>query len=499
MGLLDSLLNILPSKKKAPTGGFTQTPTYNPFSSNLPLPLPNFQDHLNDIFTTRQQSDTRTLLKQLFRTDPDISSAVNGYLALSNTKMIVYAEDIDGNIDPEASQSLSQVIWRITRQVDYTQGFQLKQSVEQINADMRYMLLLRGGLASELVFDKTQAPDSLRNVDFASIRFQETKPGVLIPMQQQTGGGQPVPITSPAFFVSYYRRDPTTLYADSSFVAAINTIAARTQVINDLYRIMKLTGFPRITAKVIEQVVIENAPANVKADADKLKSYVAARMTEIRSNIENLSADQSIVHSDAVEFKILNDKNPSNGIDITSVIETLNAQNQAALKTMATVLGRGQAGVNTGSVEARMAAMYADELNEPIAEMWSKVLSFVLHQNGFQGFAVVKFEKAELRPDTELEPQRQIKANRLRQDLSDGIITDEEYTLAMYGRLPRPGAPPMSGTKFLSIGAADPVGGVGNTPQPGPTPERKGAVARSASPAATKQHRSNPPKPGASA
>lgn len=492
-GFFDSLLNILPAKKKSPTGGFTQTPTFNPFSPDRPLALPAFQDHLTDIFTSRQSSDTRTLLKQLFRTDPDISAAVNGYLSLANTRMIVYAENIDGEIDPDVSQQLQKLLWRLTRQVDYTQGFQLKQSLEQLNADFRYMLLLRGGLATELVFDKTQAPDSIRNLDFASIRFQETKPGVFTPLQQQTGGGQPVPITSPAFFVSYYRRDPTTVYADATFVAAINTIAARQQVINDLYRIMKLTGFPRITAKVIEQVVIESAPANVKNDGDKLKLYVRDRMTELRGQIEGLSADQSIVHSDSVEFKILNEKNPGVGVDISKVIEVLNAQNQAALKTMATILGRGTAGVNTSSVEARMASMYADELNEPLAEMWGKILSFALHQSGFQGFAIVKFEKSELRPDTELEPQRQIKASRMRQDLSDGIITDEEYTLALYGRLPRPGAPTLSGTGFLTpaAGAGGDVSGVGPTPQ---VPARKDAVGRAAAPSATGVNRSNPKK-----
>ena len=39
---------------------------------------------------------------------------------------------------------------------------------------------------------------------------------------------------------------------------------------------------------------------------------------------------------------------------------------------------------------------------------------------------------AEVRPDTELEPQRLIKTQRLRQDLSDGLITDDEYHFWVY-------------------------------------------------------------------
>lgn len=55
-----------------------------------------------------------------------------------------------------------------------------------------------------------------------------------------------------------------------------------------------------------------------------------------------------------------------------------------------------------------------------------------------------------MRPDTELEPQLVVRQSRLLQDLSLGIITDEEYHLKMYNRLPPPSAPKLSGTGFNS-------------------------------------------------
>ncbi|WP_163333995.1 hypothetical protein, partial [Klebsiella aerogenes] len=72
------------------------------------------------------------------------------------------------------------------------------------------------------------------------------------------------------------------------------------------------------------------------------------------------------------------------------------------------------------------------------------------HQDGYQGFARVEFDPAELRPWTELEPQLTVRSQRLREDLSDGLITDVEYHLWVYKRLPPPGAPQLSGTGFLS-------------------------------------------------
>lgn len=310
------------------------------------------------------------------------------------------------------------------------------------------MVLLRGGIGAELVLDKAFVPSEIRNVDMASVQWFEKQPGVYKPVQKKAGIETDISLDIPTFFVSYYRRDPTTVYSKSTFVAAINTIAARQQVINDLYRIMQKTGYPRLDIKVVEEILMKSAPANLKGDTVKLQQWSNDQMARIRASFENIRADQAIIHPDSIEPSILNEKNPGVGVDIGSVIETLNAQNQAGLKTMSTVIGRGAQGVNTGSVEARIAAMNADELNQPVSEILGRVFSFILHQAGYQGFCEVNFAKAELRPTTELEPQMALRAARLRTDLSLGLITDDEYHLWMHGRLRPDSAPELSGTNF---------------------------------------------------
>jgi enamine deaminase RidA (YjgF/YER057c/UK114 family) len=500
LGLFDGLLNIITPKKQLSRSGISVTSDYNPFTAQQTfLAPPTFAAFRDDILTTRQQNDSQTILKNLFRSDPDVSAALNGYLTLANTDMLFWAEDVDGNVDADASSALHTLMKKITRQLDYTQGYQFKQSLRQMCADLRYMLLLRGGIGQELIPDKSGNPESLRMFDLASIRFFEKQPGLYKPGQVVPGESDPVMLDSPSVFISFYRRDPTTIYSDSSFVASINTIAARQQVINDLYRIMQVTGYPRLTVSLVEEVVRNSAPANIKADATKLNEFVAAQVSSISSSLATLRPDQPFVHTDAVVPKIINDKTPGLAVDISAVVDTLNAQNQAGLKTMATILGRGSSGVNTGSVEARLAAMYADELNEPIAEHFAAILSFCLHRHGYQGFANVKFRKAELRPDTELEPQMVMKAQRLRQDLSDGLITDEEYSLEMYGRLPRPGAPSLSGTKFLTPAPPAATGGSDNNPNPADVNPKEGALNRSLAPPSSKMTKANPRKAGGAA
>ncbi|MEH3064947.1 MAG: hypothetical protein PGN33_20135 [Methylobacterium radiotolerans] len=224
--LSGKLLAIIPFKKKAKAGGTSITSTYNPTAADQVLTQPTYRDHLDDIFTSRQADNSQTLMRTLMQADPDVSGTVNGYLTLADTQMIAYVEDIDGNVDVEKSRELQQLIAKLSNQTDFTQGFQLKQGMYRQCEELRYMLLLRGAIGAELVFDKAGLPDSIRNVDMASIRWTEKQPGQYKPGQVVAGQSQPVPIDTPAFMVGFYRRDPTNIYTNSPFVSVINTVAA---------------------------------------------------------------------------------------------------------------------------------------------------------------------------------------------------------------------------------------------------------------------------------
>lgn len=455
-------------KKKSKKGGVSQTPTFDPQAQDGLITVPTYREHLTDFFQTRYVDDSRNLLEELFKADPDVSAALNGFLTMANTQMTVYVTDLEGQIDRDMSKQLQTWIRAIEYNNDYTQGFALKHSMRAITENLRWMLLLRGAIGLELVMNDQSLPTNLRNVDMATIEWLEKKPGIYKPQQAPPNSNDKISLDIPNFFVSYFRRDPTNVYGYPFFAAAINTIAARQTVINDLYRIMSTTGYSRLDVKVVEEVLLKNVPASLKGDPTKEREWVNNRYAEIRSQLQTMRPDQPFVHGDTVEVDILNDRNPGAALDITPMVETLNAQNQAGLKSMATILGRGSQGVNTSSVESRIAAMNADELNHPVAEILEKAFSFALHQSGYQGFANVKFALAELRPDLELEPQRTLRSSRLRQDLSDGLITDDEYHLWMYGRLKPDVSPDLSGTNFMAPGDAATVDAQDVTPNSDP-------------------------------
>lgn len=449
---LQDLLGLNKKQTKAKGGVISRLPTYDANSRDGKIAVPDFNQHTQDIFETRSANDSRTLMADMFVHDSDLSAAVNGYLTLANTDLMIWVTNpSDGKIDRALTMQLQAMITALTEPFDYSRGFQLKPDLPTTAEEMRYMGLLRGGIGTELVFDKQLVPDRLENIDLATVQWIEKNPGEYKPFQIDTATNKEISLDIPSFWVAFHRRDPTKIYQAGNFVAAINSIAARQLVINELYAIMRMTGYTRMSVAVTEEIIVKNAPVQLKTDPVKLREYLNGRLQAIASSLQALKSGVPFIHWDSVKPSILNDKNPGAAMDIRPVIEVLNQQQQAALKTMPTVLGRGQNGQVAGA-EARFAAMCADELNKPVAMNLRRAFQFMLNVNGIAGIVHCRYIPAELRPDLELEPQRVMKSARLKDDLSLGLIDDQEYHMQMYGRPAPDGAPELSATGFMSAG-----------------------------------------------
>lgn len=444
-------LNLILPKGKAQKGGRGYTPTYNPSQPDLRQPL--FRDHLTDIYSTRLAGDSRTLLNTLVNQDPDVSAAVHAYLTIaSSADLEFFAFDAQGEVDVEGIKLAKQIIDAVTTTYDYSLGYSNKPSRDALSNNMRYMMLLRGSAGVELVLDKTYAPFELRLIDTATVQWRESAPGVYAPYQKPPGANAEIDLNIPTFFVSNYHQNPTDMYTYSPFVSAINAIAARQEVINELYRIMQVVGYPRLDISIVEEVLAANASPTVRNDPQRLREHVEREVGVISAGIANIRSDQAFVHSDAVKATIINDKNPGAGMQISEVIEVLDAQNQAALKVMPSVVGKADSG-GTAGTEARLFAMSADALNKAVASGYSQALTLAARLSGYQGRIEARFRPVELRPSAELEPQLVMRAARLQKELSLGTITDIEYHMAVHGRPPHPDSPVLSGTGFLNPAA----------------------------------------------
>lgn len=152
-GVLGQLLSIvLPTR--ANKKGLAIPGHYNPSDPQQVLTVPDYRNHLTDLFTSRASSNSRELIKNLFIHDPDTSAAVNSYLTMANTEMMAIVKDVDGAIDREGQKILNAVLMAFEQRSDYSKGFQLRPSMREICENLRWLLLRSGTLPVEMVMDE---------------------------------------------------------------------------------------------------------------------------------------------------------------------------------------------------------------------------------------------------------------------------------------------------------------------------------------------------------
>lgn len=445
--LLGNLLELIPPKKVGSNGGTTASPTYDPNRTDQNIPRPSADSHRVDLSLARQTTDDKELIADMMRTDTEMSATTNAYLTVANTRMRYVCRDMNKVVDRNAQKLLDEFMLSLTTVTDYSLGFSPVRDLNSRNEAMRYMLLKRGAILTELVIEKNKITD-LRLVDTDSIEWREPKSGVLKPFQQQ-GQGDPISLDFPTVFYASFRKDPADAYGSSFFLSTINTIYARKQILNDFYRILKIQGFPRLNITLIEDVIRKNAPLPAQKNPEKMREYIESIIGSTAVAFGSIRPDQPIIHTNNTEVSVINEKAAGASLDIQPIINVLNGQNQAGLKVMSTLIGRGESGVNTASTESRIFSMSAAELNRTLESIWAQVLTFVLRLSGSQSYVEVTFEEPELRSRDEREANWLLKQQRLQKDLSLGLISDDDYHLEMYGRLRPDDAPELSGTNFL--------------------------------------------------
>lgn len=444
--VLNKIIEVVLPKKKQKAGGVSVTNTYA--GNDEVLTLPSYTAFLDDLQSDRVSEEEFELIDKLCYTDSDVSAALNAYLTLSDTKPIILAFNKNGELDRKGIQIAEMIMDSLFEINDYSLGYQMKPTFREWSDQVKYMLLTRGSVGAELVYDKMLRPKEIRIVDMATVEFKEKNIGEYKPVQS-TDNQSDIDLDIPTFFTVSFRQNPTDPYSHSYFAPAINTIAARQKVINDLYRILNITGFPRLSVKVLEQVLLKNCPKTIVEDERKKSEWVNNQLLKITGQITSLNPQSPIVHTDSVEMSIINERMAGASLQISDVISTLNAANTSSLKTVSTVLGRGEVGVNTASTETIVFSKHANAFNRPVQDLMSRILTLAARLSGFDGKVSFTFTPVELRPETELENQKTMLQTRMLQQLSLGLITDDYFHLIVNNRLGSEKAPLLSGTGFM--------------------------------------------------
>ena len=392
----------------------------------------------------RTGRDTSTVVRNLVASSPDISAAVSTYLRVGiPEEYTILARNMDGTINPDATNLAHQVLRRVTYVPDYSLGFNIQNSLQALGESIGKELLQEGAGALEVVLDKARLPTQFVPVTVTNIKFYEEDAGV---RPVQLVGGVEADLDIPTFIYTSVDQDLLSAYSTSYLEAAIQPILADAEFTNDLRRVLKRAVHPRVIASLVEERLKKSLPPDILNDPEKYSETLNTFITQVESTINGLQPEDALVSFDSVEYRYLEGQ-PLISDTFRAVQELLNAKIATGSKTMPAILGHTSSS-NAASAETMLYLKHADLIRRKLNELFSRALTVSVRLFGQDVYVDFKYAKLDLRPDSELEAYKAMEQSRILELLSFGLITDEEACVRLTGQLPPAGYKPLAGTQF---------------------------------------------------
>jgi len=417
--------------------------TINPDLKDGDVYSPTAFNMYQDVGTLRNYGAKEDVIKQLSRYDPDAANAIWSTLRFASTPLSIIFKDEKGVFNADKTrefQNLLKANWLISTN---------DPSAAELSDNIMRQLFLYGATGLEVVLNEFKFPTKFVLVKNSAISWRMKK-GKFVPFQKNSTGTGEINLDIPTFFFQTLDKDPDEATSESPLLPAIQAIVFKQQVIADIQRVIKRTGYPRLKVTVLEEVLRKNAPVSVRGDDKKLSKWLSDQKVAIGTELGKVKPEDAVVIFDSLEIDTLENKNASS-VDFRPIMEILDGQVVSALKSLPSILGKGKGGSqNIASVESMVFLNTPKFLQQRSAKLLSQAYTMAARLAGMKGYIEVSHESINLRPDLELEPQRLAKQNRVLQLQSFGHIDDSEAALALgVEHLP---INPLSGTEFLTGG-----------------------------------------------
>lgn len=420
-----------------------------------PLPVTDRRLATSNIEGVRNLGTTNETLREMIAASPDLSAAVFAYIRTAITvDTVAVAKNMDGTFNREATVALQQLLVRFNTLQDYSDGFSGVVGMRALSESLAKELLSYGSMSLELVLGKDRLPRSLVPVSTTKIGFKAD--GKWLKPFQKIGGVE-VDLDIPTFFYSSLDQDLLNPYSNSPLESAIQPVLFSTEFQNDLRRIVKKAIHPRIKAIIDSEKFKKNIPPDVATEPTKLGEYMNLIISEIEGKINGLNPEDALIVFDTLDITYMTGGNISLDAEYKVLNDIIDAKLATGAKTLPSILGHGSGSQNIASSETLLFMKNAQgAVQAKLNEIYSRALSLAIRLYGFDVYVVFSYGDIDLRPESELEAFKTMKQSRILEQLSLGLITDEEASLVLTGSLPRVGAPVLSGTFFKTPGAADP-------------------------------------------
>ena len=404
----------------------------------------------------RTGATTYETVRNLAAGSPDLSATLSAYLRVGiPDSFTVIGRDMDGEINPEATKLAQEILRRLTFVGDMSLGYNPTTDLHSLSESLGKELLLYGSMGLELALDKQRMPVYLNPVSVTKLKFIEEDGGVY-PVQEI--GGNTVKLDQATFFLVSLDQDLLTPYSSSYFEAAIQSVLADAQFLDDLRKSMQRVIQPRLTATILEEKVKASIPPNILNDPEKLAEFYTNLIASIQTLLTGLEPEDALVSMDAVQYDMLasgGTQGSSSVADTLKVVQALiESKLSAGAKTLPAILGRDSTG--TGSTTSSMLFLKnADIVRSKLNVIYSRALTQSVRLQSMDCYVEFTYADLDLRPQGELEAYKSMQQSRILTLLSLGLISDVEASVRLTGNLPPAGMQPLSGTRF-SVATSQP-------------------------------------------
>jgi hypothetical protein len=408
---------------------------------------PNWQ-----VTDVRQITDPSATLRTLYHTDGLVSSVILSLVQTAMSGHYIMAYDTGTKQFSVAGQRAAETILASWDTVyDYTKGFSDKEDVSTLKERALLEAALTGGVSSELVLNKYKMPDRLQLFPYDTINWKTDGKGRRWPSQKklkpEPGQSAEVDLDLPNVWVGEVMRSANVNYNLSFLISGFHRLFHYDEFIEDMRRVVRQTGGPRIVVKLDYQKVVQSAPPKVHKNPDQLSTYLESVRSDIETVLKNLQPEDALVVYDLAQVDSI--ETVGEKADYKNLLDAMSGLTASALKANPSILGLRLGGSqNVASTESMLFSKVAAALHGPVEKVLSRALTLAVRLLGIDVYVKFKFNPIDLRPENELEAHKSIKQNRVLELLSLGFYTDDEAA-SILGTGARPaGAPPLSGTMF---------------------------------------------------
>lgn len=400
-----------------------------------------------DLTTVRNGADQKAVIEALVKNSPDASMAVATKARFAITdSFTVIAYDLEGRLDIAATVAANTLAVRLNNLRPHYKGFSAPNDFRSLSERALKQLQIYGSFGAELVLGDGQLPSHINIFSTKSVKYRQKNTSYVPYM---TIDGVEYVLDSPLVVIEDLDQDVATPYSESPLMASTQPIIADFEFVNDLRRAFNKASLPRPTVEIATEKFLDSLPPDVRHDKQKLQSAMAEVITSLKNELNGLNPEDALVYFDTVAVKHLSAGNISAHESVREHKELLNGKVAAGLRTLPSMLGRGE-NSTTASTEAMAYLRAVEGEQEKLNHMFSSLLTTGTRLLGYDCYVEFCYSDPELRPKSELESFRTMKQSRIMELLSYGFITDEEASILLTGSLPSGNFAPLSGTQFYS-------------------------------------------------